>query len=448
METFEANFDGLIGPTHNYAGLSSGNVASKRNAGDVAHPRRAALQGLEKMQFLRGLGLVQGVLPPQARPDLGLLRRLGFSGSDQELVTRVGRSHPTLLAAAYSASSMWTANAATAIASADTEDSRLHFTPANLENKLHRSIEHETTGRILGRIFQDPARFAHHPALPSCDALGDEGAANHTRLALGHGRPGLHLFVYGRTALDDEAPRPSRFPARQTLEASEAVSRLSRLGGHQCCFLQQNPKVIDQGVFHNDVIAVGDLDLLFCHEQAFLEASSKDELRRRFEAVTQGELRILEVAEALVPVADAVSSYLFNSQLLTLPDQSKVLVAPTECRENPRVSAYLDALCARGDAVRAVHYLDVRESMKNGGGPACLRLRVVLNQDELGAMGARVLLNDTLHQALVDWIHRSYREDLAASDLQDPSLIDETRRALDELTQILHLGSVYPFQQP
>lgn len=448
MRSFEVNFDGLVGPTHNYAGLSHGNVASKRNAGGAAHPRKAARQGLEKMKFLRSLGLMQGVLPPQARPDLGLLRRLGFTGTDPELVRAVGASNPTLLAAAYSASSMWAANAATVVPSRDSEDRRVHFTPANLENKLHRSIEHETTGRVLARVFSDPERFAHHPALPSCDTLGDEGAANHTRLSPSHDAPGLHVFVYGRVALDDDAPRPRRFPARQTREASEAIARLSHLPEERRFFLAQNPEVIDAGVFHNDVIAVGDRDLLFCHERAFLGEAPLHELRERYEVCTRTPLQVLRVAESEVPLEDAVSSYLFNSQLLSLPDGSRALVAPTECQENPRVEPYLKALLARGGPVQAVHYLDVRESMKNGGGPACLRLRVVLNEAELGALGARVILDDALASELDAWIERSYREELAAGDLLDPLLIDETRRALDELTQILRLGSVYPFQQP
>lgn len=447
MRSFEVNFDGLVGPTHNYAGLSRGNVASKRNAGEVAHPRKAARQGLEKMNFLRSLGLVQGVLPPQARPDVELLRRLGYAGSDREIIEEVGPSNPTLLAAVYSASSMWTANAATVVPSQDTLDGRVHFTPANLENKLHRSIEHETTGRILARIFEREEHFAHHAALPSCDTLGDEGAANHTRLAPSHEARGLHVFVYGRVALDDEAPRPQRFPARQTREASAAVARLSRLPPERCLFLPQNPAVIDAGVFHNDVIAVGDCDLLFCHELAFHGDRSLEDLRDRFEVLTGASLRVLQVAESEVPVTDAVSSYLFNSQLLTLPDGTRALVAPSECQENARVEPYLKSLLARGGPIQAVHYLDVRESMKNGGGPACLRLRVPLSERELGALGARVVLDDALYAELGGWIDRSYREDLAAADLMDPSLIEESRRALDELTQILHLGSVYPFQR-
>ena len=62
MKYFEANFDGLVGPTHNYAGLSVGNVASLNNAKNTSNPKQAAKQGLAKMKALADLGMVQGVL--------------------------------------------------------------------------------------------------------------------------------------------------------------------------------------------------------------------------------------------------------------------------------------------------------------------------------------------------------------------------------------------------
>ena len=149
ITTIEANFDGLVGPTHNYAGLSAGNNASTSNAGGASNPKEAALQGLQKMKALQDLGLVQGVLPPQERPDLHTLRKLGFSGSDVQVLASAAKQAPLQLAACCSASSMWTANAATVSPSADCSDKRIHFTPANLNGMFHRSIEHETTGRSL-----------------------------------------------------------------------------------------------------------------------------------------------------------------------------------------------------------------------------------------------------------------------------------------------------------
>ncbi|MEZ4380268.1 MAG: N-succinylarginine dihydrolase [Nannocystaceae bacterium] len=449
MSHFEVNFDGLIGPTHNYSGLSFGNVASLANVNAVASPKQAAKQGLAKMWTLRGLGLHQGVIAPQERPDLHALRRLGFSGSDAAVLEAAARAAPSLLAACSSASSMWVANAATVSPSADTGDGRVHFTPANLVNKLHRSIEPEVTGRILRAIFPSAARFAHHRHLPSHDSLGDEGAANHTRLCADYGAPGVEVFVFGRSVADPARPRPARYPARQTLEASEAVARLHGLGPGRAVFVQQNPAVIDAGVFHNDVIAVGNLDVLFFHQEAFYEAP------RALEAIDAAlrasglGLRAIEVPTAAVPVADAVASYLFNTQLVAPAGRGApmVLVAPEECRETPSVRAYLEELAASDGPIGEVVYIDVRQSMRNGGGPACLRLRVALSDDELAAVNPRCLLDETLYRELDAWIDRHYRDRLSFDDLRDPALLVESRAALDELTQLLDLGAVYPFQR-
>ncbi|TDV11638.1 N-succinylarginine dihydrolase [Paraburkholderia caballeronis] len=446
QRTLEANFDGLVGPTHNYAGLSFGNVASQNNENSVANPKAAARQGLRKMKRLADLGFAQGVLPPQERPSIRLLRELGFGGNDAAAIAKAAKEAPELLAAASSASAMWTANAATVSPSADTPDARVHFTPANLCSKLHRAIEHEATRRTLTAIFADPARFVVHDALPGTPALGDEGAANHTRFCAQYGAPGVEFFVYGRSEFR-RGPEPKRYPARQTFEASRAVAQRHGLADDATVFAQQNPDVIDAGVFHNDVIAVGNRGTLFCHERAFVGAQTVyDELRAKL-AARDAPFDVIEVPDAQVSVADAVSSYLFNSQLLSRADGSQVLVVPQECRENPRVAIYLDDLVAKPGPIGEVLAFDLRESMKNGGGPACLRLRVVLNDAERAAVAPGVWIDDKLFERLDAWIERHYRDRLAPADLADPALLDESRTALDELTQILGLGSLYDFQR-
>ncbi|MBR9856559.1 MAG: N-succinylarginine dihydrolase [Gammaproteobacteria bacterium] len=445
MVQFEANFDGLVGPTHNYAGLSYGNVASQSNAQDASSPKQAARQGLEKMKALSDLGLVQGVLAPQERPDIHTLRRLGFTGSDAQVLEKAFREDPVLLAACCSASSMWTANAATVSPGADTLDGRIHFTPANLTNKFHRSIEHEVTGRILGRVFADDRYFCHHAALPANEYFGDEGAANHTRLCTDYGQAGVELFVYGRSAFDQSRPAPRRYPARQTLEASRAVARLHGLNDDTAIFIQQNPEVIDQGVFHNDVIAVGNQNVLFYHQQAFLDsAAALDEIRRKLPGT---ELHFIEVLTADVPVLDAVKSYLFNTQIVTLRPGHMAIIAPSECADTPSVKAYLDKLLTLNTPIREVHFMDVKQSMRNGGGPACLRLRVAMTAAEHAATNPAGLMNEVLFGRLNQWVDRHYRDSLSLNDLRDPALLLESRTALDELTQILQLGSVYPFQR-
>ena len=445
----EMNLDGLVGPTHSYAGLSYGNVASARNQGAASSPRAAALQGLAKMEAVAALGPVQGVLPPHERPHLPTLRARGYAGSDAEVLARVAKEDPVLLARVSSASAMWTANAATVLPGADTRDGRTHFVTANLREMFHRAIEPPVTARALRAIFADPARFEVHEALPprTGDDFGDEGAANHTRLtdrASGGGEaPGVHLFVYGTAR--GARRGPTRFPARQTRSASERVAALAGLDPARCVFAQQNADAIDAGVFHNDVIAVGNGNLLLCHELAFEDRAGTHAALRRAAGDT---LAIVEIGADEVPLEDAVRSYLFNSQLLTLPDGSMALVSPSECGENPRVRAAIDRVVAdRGNPLAHAIFMDVRESMRNGGGPACLRLRVPITDRDLAAVNRAVLLDAAKLAELRAWVVRHYRESLRAEDLADPALLRESRDALEELTRILALGCIYDFQR-
>ena len=399
------------------------------------------------MKALADMGFKQGVLAPQERPDVAALRRLGFSGSDAEVIQRAAKEAMPLLVASCSASSMWVANAATVSPSADTADGRVHFTAANLNCKYHRSIEHPTTSRVLGAMFSNDKHFAHHAALPAVAQFGDEGAANHTRFCRTYGEAGVEFFVYGRSAFDSRYPAPQKYPARQTLEASQAVARLHGLSDDGVVYAQQNPAVIDQGVFHNDVIAVGNGEVLFYHEDAFLETDAVlGQLRAKL-ASKGGNFQAICVPRAAVTVEDAVRSYLFNSQLLSRGDGSMLLVVPEECRNNERVWAYLGQLTSQGGPVREVKVFDLKQSMQNGGGPACLRLRVALKETELAAVNQGVIMTASLYDTLVQWVDKHYRDRLGEADLADPQLLVECRTALDELTQILKLGSVYPFQR-
>ena len=441
--TREYNFDGLVGPSHNYAGLSFGNVASFSNVKSASNPKQAALQGLAKMRALAARGFAQALLPPQDRPNFRLLRSIGFTGSDAEVLARAYKESPVILACAYSASPMWTANAATVSPSADTRDGRVHFTAANLNNKLHRAFEHAQSARSLRAIFGDEQHFAVHDALPSTPAFGDEGAANHTRLGASHGAASVELFVYGRVEFDPSAPSPKRYPARQTLEASQAVARLHGLDAKRTVYVQQNPDVIDQGVFHNDVIAVGNGNVLFYHEQAFAdeEASLSQVGRALLDA--GADLTALRVDTGQVPIQDAVTSYLFNSQLLTKEDGRMALVIPQECQENKAVSRYLEGLVASGAPIDELIHFDLRQSMRNGGGPACLRLRVALTETEARAMHQGVIMTETLYHRLVQWVEKHYRDHLEPGDLADPQLALEVHAALEELTIILNLPGLY-----
>jgi succinylarginine dihydrolase len=402
------------------------------------------------MKLLSDLGVPQAVLPPHERPNIEALRRLGFGGGagiDAQVLEHAAREAPALLAACCSASGMWAANAASVSPGADTADGRVHFTPANLLSQFHRSLEPRSTAKALRAIFADDGCFAHHPPLPSASVFADEGAANQMRLCPDYGRGGVEVFVYGRAALSPEADGPRRYPARQTREACAALARLHGLDSTATVLLRQNPDAIDAGAFHNDVVAVANLDVLLFHAAAFANSrEAVDHIRRAFSTISRGELRVVEVGEQDVSLADAVESYLFNSQLVRLPDGTTSLIAPEECREHSRVRPYLDGLTGAGGVIQSVRFVDVRQSMRNGGGPACLRLRVPLTRPQLARVNPGVMLDATLYEALVGWVQQHYRDELRPPDLADPRLLDECRAALDALTQILKLGPIYRFQ--
>lgn len=442
IKAWEVNFDGIVGPTHNYAGLSFGNVASSSHGGQSSSPRQAALQGLEKAWALTQMNLKQGIVPPQERPHIPTLRNLGFSGSETEVLGQVAKESPQLLAATSSASCMWVANAATISPFADTRDGKTHMTPANLSSMFHRSIEPPTTSRVFQAMFNQDS-FVHHAPLPAGPSFSDEGAANHTRFCNEYGEQGVALFVYGDDLVDKGAG-PKKFPARQTLPACKAIARSHGLSHEKVVYARQNPAAIDAGVFHNDVIAVGNQGLLFHHELAF---AKRDEVYSQLDAAMGRALDYIEVPSTKVSLSDAVRSYLFNSQLLSVPGKSgATLIVPGECEEVAAVHEYLQWLESESALINEVCYFNLRQSMNNGGGPACLRLRVVMSEDQIANTAPRILLDEALYSELRAWVERNYRDSLAAADLQDPALLSECRTALDELTQLLKIGSVYDFQ--
>jgi succinylarginine dihydrolase len=438
----EVNFDGIVGPTHNFAGLSAGNVASQTYEGARSNPCAAALQGIDKMRALADLGVRQAVLPPHPRPSLRALHRLGFGGPPERAIARAAARAPHLLRMVSSASSMWAANAATVAPASDTHDGRLHVVVANLRHMFHRSIEAETTHAVLSAIFRDPERFAVHEPLPGGDQFADEGAANHTRLETPSGRR-LHVFAWGRSAFEPDTLGPKRYPARQTREASEAVARLAALPDDLVLFARQHPAGIDAGAFHTDVVAVGHRHVFMAHELAFADgAAVRAEIDRR----TGGEVLQVWATDAELPIAAAVRAYPFNSQIVSTAAGEMVLVAPIESRDDEHARAFLERVVAAGGPVRNVVYLDVRESMHNGGGPACLRQRIPLRGSDFAHLGARVLFDAALEAELRAWVQAHYRDQLLPADLADAALWQECLRALDELTRILALGPVFEFQ--
>lgn len=447
--SYEVNFDGIVGQTHNYSGLSFGNIASMQNEQNVSNPRLAALQGLEKMKFLMGLGLKQGVLPPHERPHIPSLKLLGFHGSDADIVTNVYQKNPKILFECSSASGMWAANAATISPSPDSIDNHVHITTANLTSKFHRSLERKFTAKVLKAIFKDPLYFTHHNPLPSNADFADEGAANHSRFCGRYDFAGIQLFVFGRNAYKSNTLSPELYPARQTYEASQTIIRLHQLFPERAIIAQQNPRAIDAGMFHNDVASVGNRNVFLYHDSAFIGTENIiDQLKAKVSDYCDTELICIPLSERQISFDDAVNSYLFNSQLVSLKDDSMALIAPMECKNIEKVQDVINGIITSYDnPIKEVHYIDLLESMHNGGGPACLRLRVALKDNELAAIHQEVLLTDRLYTKLNDWIVKHYRDHLLPKDLADPHLVLEVRTALDELTKILNLGSIYSFQK-
>jgi succinylarginine dihydrolase len=398
MALVEINFDGVVGPSHNYAGLSLGNLASASHGGDPSYPRAAALQGLDKMRHNLALGLVQGFFAPLPRPNDGFLAALGLGEPADGAETR-------LRAAAWSASAMWTANAATVSPAPDTADGRCHLTAANLVTMPHRSQEWPDTVRQLRVAFADAAHFAVHDAVPGC--FGDEGAANHMRMAARHDTTGIELFVFGRPG--------GPFPARQHEQASRAVARLHGLDPARTLFIEQSAAAIAAGAFHNDVVAVANERVLFTHEQAFADPEATYAAIRAM----LPEAEIVVVPASAVSLADAIRSYLFNGQLLTLPDGAMGLVIPTEAWETPTVRGWLDGMVASNGPIRRVLPVDVRQSMANGGGPACLRLRVLADP---ATVDPRFLLNPAKVDVLAQVVARTWPEQIDPVDLGSENL--------------------------
>ena len=415
MAIREINFDGIVGPSHNYAGLSLGNLASALNAGETSYPRAAALQGIAKMRSNLALGLAQGLFVPPPRPATHWLGALGTSYANADQV---------LAANAMSASAMWAANAATVSPAPDTGDGRCHLTVANLKTMPHRSLEWPDTLAQLQLAFAASSFMVHAP-VPV--AFGDEGAANHMRLASDYGAPGLEIFVYGVSG--------GPFPARQHVEASRAVARLHRLDPERTFFLAQSEEAIAAGAFHNDVVAVANERVLFAHEQAFADKDALvDWCMKRMP-----DMDYVEVAAADVSLADAIRSYLFNAQLVSPPGDGMTLVAPTECRDTPSVKAWIDRHLAGNGAIRRVEFVDVRQSMANGGGPACLRLRV---QCDPADVDPRYLVDDTKLEQIEATIEQHWPDQIDGQAIQSASVVAAVAAARAALLDMLGLGEL------
>lgn len=416
----EVNVDRVVGPTHHFGGLGIGNLASLQHAGREANPLAAAIQGIEKMRLCASLGGYQLVLPPHDRPALRLLRQLGFSGTPEEMLQQAQATAPVILSAVWSDSAMWTANAATVSPGCDCSDGQTHLTVANLTSSLHRSLEPLATLHELRQLFTGAGIKVHQP-LPAAAALRDEGAANHMRLCDASGRLGINVFVYGCDPLrgEHEARSEGRFPARQSRAACEAIVRRHRLRAENTFLVRQHPQAIAAGAFHNDVVTTSCQNVLLYHELAFADAQrSLAAIEQRFGELTGERLWRYEIRQSELSLAEAVDCYLFNSQLIPDPEPPHriTLICPIQVQSSRRAAAIVDSLLADAGPIAAVRYVDLTQSMSNGGGPACLRLRVPLTRRQWLALPPQVRFSEALADDLLEIIRRTYPERVLASD--------------------------------
>ena len=435
----EINFDGLIGPTHNYAGLSQGNLASQKHLNKTSNPKAAALQGLDKMRLIMDQGIPQGFFLPHERPHLKTLRALGFSGTDEDIINRATKQNPLLLKNVYSASSMWAANAATFSPSIDSYDQNIHITPANLNTMFHRSIEHEFTKTQLELMFGGVA-IVHDP-IENISGYGDEGAANHLRVSEQHLKSGFQIFVYGSSAFEVH----QGMIIRQAEEISKAVSIMHQLDPDRVLFLKQNEQAINAGSFHNDIVSLANEEVFIFHQEAFADRVELERILHHLKDHVKG-FHPIEILSEDISLDDLVSSYLLNSQLITVKNNEMMMLLPEEVQNHSNCMRWLEEIKS-SSPIKHIEFVDIRQSMMNGGGPACLRFKITVNNDEFNQINEKFLLTPKKLMDLRALVTKHYRDKLNPADLLDNNLVQESYRFLDELTQLLDLGNIYDFQK-
>lgn len=438
MDCIELNLDGIVGPTHNYSGLAFGNTASMASAASISHPRAAALQGLEKMLVVHELGVPQAVLPPHPRPNLSLLDQINYNHDTPNANSALAyaqKSDVGIFNAAFSAASMWTANAATISPPSNTKDNKTHITSANLYSNVHRAQEAEYNYKIFSQIFNEKKYFKVNAPLESIARLSDEGAANHSFICSDYGKEGLEVFVYGTDKLNT---KEYIYPPRQTKDASSLVAS-NHLSNNKI-LVKQSKIAIDCGAFHNDVVCVGNKNVLIYHEHAFEDDTN---LISETKKLLKDNFYFIKVANKDLDLKEAVKTYLFNSQIISTATNNMVLVAPTETKNSYYASRVVKNILEADNPITSVTYVDCLESMKNGGGPACLRLRVIMEQKALNTIPSNIIFNRKLYTKLLNWINTHYRESLSPSDLIDPKLVLETKNAMQDLEDILNIKLIF-----
>ena len=443
LEQVDRSREGLVGPQHLFGGLSLGNLASMNHAEIPSSPRAAALESLSKMEILLDRDIPVAVYLPQPRLCWRSLRRLGFHGSKEELLAQASKTeHSIWLRRCSSSSNMWAANAATIIPSNDSLDEQTHIIIANLSAMYHRSIEAPYTTAYFEEVFASHRDIQIHEALAAHSELGDEGAANHTRLSIDS--TFLHLFAYGKLTdtVGTTTSKSKPFPARQAFEASSAVARLGQLKEDNALFLKQSEYGIRSGAFHTDVLAVGAAHVFLMHEAAFEDLdSSIQKIKAKLP-----ELHIVCATEKELPIKNAVAAYPFNSQLIKISEKQFLLIAPEESETDPFCRRFLER-CQHDLAQKAqidleLIYTSLKQSMSNGGGPACLRLRLLLPEKTIEKLKNTVLLDHSKLAQLRQIVQNRYPSRFTIAQLSDALVHDYNAETIDEICSLFAVNSL------
>ena len=330
-------------------------------------------------------------------------------------------------------------NAATFSPSIDSYDQNIHITPANLNSMFHRSIEHEFTKTQLELMFGGIAQV--HKPIKNISGYGDEGAANHLRVCAQHLMPGFQIFIYGSSAFESH----QGIIARQAEEISQAVSTQHQLDPERVLFLKQNEQAINSGSFHNDIVSLANEEVFIFHQEAFADRVELERVLHHLKEHVKG-FHPIEILSEDISLDDLVSSYLLNSQLITVDNNEMMMLLPEEVHNHPNCMRWLEEIKS-SSPIKHLEFVDIRQSMMNGGGPACLRFKAVVNNDEFDKLNEKFLLSPTKLMDLRALVSKHYRDKLYPEDLLDIKLIQESYTFLDELTQLLDLGDIYNFQR-
>ena len=257
-------------------------------------------------------------------------------------------------------------------------------------------------------------------------------------------QPGVELFVYGRRGLRRRRRRRRAIRRGRRAKRREAIARRHGLDPARDAVRAAAP-----GQHRRRRVPQRRRRRRRRHVPALPRARVRRPAggaRRACATAVGGAFSALVIRDDELPLADAVGTYLFNSQLLPLRRRS---LAARRAGGMPRASrSVAPARPARrdGSPIAEVLTFDLRQSMRNGGGPACLRLRVPLTDDDRRAMRGERVPRCRARCGARRLDPPALSRPARPADLRDPALLDESRRALDELTGLLRLPSIYPFQ--